>query len=344
VPPLPVDTHLVAALGEEDVAARRLAEVGFDGVFTFEGAHDAFFPLVTAARANTGLDLMTNVAIALVRSPLTLAYTAWDLQTLSRGHFRLGLGSQIKTHVERRYGARWESPVGQMREWVEAIHAIFNTWQTGEKLDYRGRYTTHTLMTPTFDPGPSEYGAPPILLGALGPKMTQMVAEVADGLLTHPFNTERHLTQRTLPAVDAGLAAAERPPRGSDQDDFELVVEAMVCCGRHEQEIAAAEAATRMRLAFYGSTPSYLPVLEAEGWEGMQPELNRLSKLGEWTAMGALIDDTMLTTLAVRGTPKECAAQLNQRFGDVATRLALTMPHAAEPTLSAELLSALRES
>jgi probable F420-dependent oxidoreductase len=340
---LPIDTHLVAPLGQEDVEIRRLAEVGFDGAFTFEGNHDAFFPLVAAAKAGTGLHLMTNVAIALVRSPLTLAYSAWDLQTLSGGNFRLGLGSQIKTHVERRYGARWESPVGQMREWVEAIHAIFNAWQNREKLDYRGTYTSHTLMTPFFDPGPNEFGPPPILLGALGPKMTTMVAEVADGLLTHPFNSRRHLVERTLPAVDAGLAAAGRAPRGSADDDFQLILEAMICCGRDEQEMAAAERDTRTRLAFYGSTPSYRPVLEAEGWEDLQPELNRLSKEGKWAEMGDLIDDTMLRTLAVYGTPAECAAGIKERFAE-ATRVALTMPQGSEATLTAELLSLLRES
>ncbi|HEX3707391.1 MAG TPA: TIGR03617 family F420-dependent LLM class oxidoreductase [Mycobacteriales bacterium] len=341
---MPVDTHLVAPLGEEDAAIRRIAELGFDGAFTFEGAHDAFYPLVTAARADTGLDLMTNVAIALVRSPLTLAYSAWDLQTLSRGHFRLGLGSQIKTHVERRYGARWESPVAQMREWVEAIHAIFACWQSGEKLDYRGTYTNHTLMTPMFDPGPNEFGPPPILLGALGPKMTHMVAEVADGLLTHPFNSRRHLFERTLPAVDAGLAAAGRPARSADDDSFQVIIEAMVCCGRDEQEMAAAESASRMRLAFYGSTPSYRPVLEAEGWEDLQPELNRLSKLGQWKEMGDLIDDTMLRTLTIHGNPAECAAGIHDRFGEVASRIALTMSHAADDSLAADLLSCLRGS
>jgi probable F420-dependent oxidoreductase len=341
---LAIDTHLVAPLGEEDVAARRLADVGFDGVFTFEGSHDAFFPLVTAAKSGAGLDLMTNVAIAFPRSPLALAYAAWDLQTLSGGKFRLGLGSQIKTHIERRYGATWGSPVAQMREWVEAIHAIFAAWQTGERLDYRGEYTSHTLMTPTFDPGPNEFGPPAVLLGALGPKMTQMAAEVADGLLTHPFNSRRHVIERTLPAVDAGLAAAGRPARGSDGDGFQFVAEAMVCCGRTDEEISAAEAATRYRLAFYASTPAYLPVLEVEGWADLQPELNRMSKLGQWAEMGALIDDDMLATLSVRGTPSECAAGIRERFGDVATRMALTIPYNADPNLAGELLTAMRES
>jgi probable F420-dependent oxidoreductase len=339
---LPIDTHLVAPLGEEGAEIRRLAEVGFDGAFTFEGSHDPFFPLVTAATAGTGLHLMTNVAIALPRSPLTLAYAAWDLQTLSGGKFRLGLGSQIKTHIERRYGSKWESPLGQMREWVEAIHAIFNSWQNGEKLDYRGKYTSHTLMTPFFNPGPNEFGPPPILLGALGPKMTQMVAETADGLLTHPFNSRRHLVERTLPALDAGLAAAGRPARGSADDGFQLILEAMVCCGRDEREMAEAETDTRRRLAFYGSTPSYLPVLEAEGWEDLQPELNRMSKEGKWLEMGDLIDDTMLRTLAICGSPAECAAGVKERFGE-ATRIALTMPQSADASLTSELLSLLRE-
>jgi probable F420-dependent oxidoreductase len=339
---LPIDTHLVAPLGREDAEIRRLAELGFDGAFTFEGAHDAFFPLVAAATAGTGLHLMTNVAIALVRSPLTLAYQAWDLQTLARGNFRLGLGSQIKTHVERRYGARWESPVSQMREWVDAIHAIFSAWQNREKLDYRGRYTSHTLMTPFFDPGPNDFGPPPILLGALGPKMTQMVAEVADGLLTHPFNSRRHLMERTIPAIDAGLAAAGRPARGTAEDTFQLIVEAMICCGRDEAEIEAAEIEARNRLAFYGSTPSYRPVLEVEGWGDLQPELNVLSKQGRWAEMSGLIDDTMLSTLAVRGTPNDCAQQALDRFGSVASRLSVNQSHAVAPETTAELLEALR--
>ena len=228
-----------------------------------------------------------------------------------------------------------------MREWVEAIHAIFDSWQTGEKLDYRGSYTTHTLMTPFFNPGPNEFGPPPVLLGALGPKMTQMVAETADGLLTHPFNSRRHLVERTLPAVDAGLAAAGKPARGSADDRFQLILEAMICCGRDEAELAAAEVEARTRLAFYGSTPSYRPVLEAEGWEDLQPELNRLSKEGRWAEMGSLIDDTMLHTLAVCGTPAECAAGIKERFAE-ATRVALTMPQGADASLTAELLDLLK--
>jgi probable F420-dependent oxidoreductase len=301
-----------------------------------------FFPLVTAARANVGLDLMTNVAIALPRSPIHLAHAAWDLQALSGGRFRLGLGSQIKAQVERRYGASWTKPVSQMREWVEAIRAIFTAWETGGRLDYRGEHTSHTLMTPMFSPGPNPHGPPPVLLGALGPRMTQLAAEVADGLLMMPFNTERHLVERTLPAIDAGLAAAGRPSRGTDDDGFEVVCEVIVACGRTGEELAAAHAGARMLLAFYGSTPSYRPVLDAEGWGDLQPELNAMSKQGRWTEMAGAIDDTMLATIAVQGSPKECAAEILGRYGDVATRLAFYQPYAADPTTTGELLDALR--
>jgi probable F420-dependent oxidoreductase len=341
---LAVDTQLVAPLGQEDIAARRLKDLGFDGVFTFEGPHDVFFPLVTAARAGLELDLMTNVAIALPRSPIHLAHAAWDLQTLSGGRFRLGLGSQIKPQIERRYGARWIKPVAQMREWVEAIRAIFTAWETGERLDYRGDYTSHTLMTPMFNPGPNPHGPPPILLGALGPRMTQLAAEVADGLLVMPFNSRRHLVERTLPALDLGLTAAGRPERGATDDRFEIVAEIIVACGRDEPELAAATTGARSLLAFYGSTPSYRPVLDAEGWGDLQPELNALSKQGRWAEMGDAIDDTMLATLAVVGSPSECADQILERYGDVATRLAFYQPYAADPTTTGELLAALNRS
>jgi probable F420-dependent oxidoreductase len=303
-----------------------------------------FFPLVTAAQAGTGLHLMTNVAIALPRSPIHLAHAAWDLQAMSGGRFALGLGSQIKPQIERRYGGTWAAPVAQMREWVEAIRAIFTAWETGGRLDYRGTHTSHTLMTPIFNPGPNPYGPPPVLLGALGPKMTQMTAEVADGLLMMPFNTRRHLVERTLPAIDAGLAAAGRAARGSEGDDFQIVAEVIVACGRTDDEQATADAGCRGLLAFYGSTPSYRPVLEVEGWEDVQPELNRLSKQGDWATMTSLVDDRVLETIAVRGTPAECAKQIIDRYADVATRLAFYQPYAANPQTTAELLSQLRGS
>ena len=295
--------------------ARALAGTGVAGLFTFEGPHDVFLPLAAAAGV-VDLDLMTNVAIAMPRSPMHLAHTAYDLQLMSKGRFRLGLGSQIKPHIENRYGATWGPPAARMREIVQAVKAILGSWQDGTRLDFRGEYTRHTLMPPTFVPGPNPYGPPPVLLGALGPVMTRTAAEVADGLLVMPFHSHRHFRERTLPAVAEGLARA-----GRAAESFGIFPQAIVAMGRTAEELAAATTGVRGLLAFYGSTPAYLPVLEAEGWESVQPELNALSKQGAIGAMMELVTDEMVATLAVRGTPEECAAEIRRRFGDVAERV-----------------------
>jgi probable F420-dependent oxidoreductase len=300
--------------------ARDLVAAGVAGLFTFEGPHDVFLPLAAAAGA-VRTDLMTNVAIAIPRSPMHLAHTAYDLQLMSGGRFRLGLGSQVKPHIEHRYGATWSRPADRMRETVQAVKAILRSWQHGTRLDFRGEFTRHTLMPPTFVPGPNPYGVPPVLLGALGPLMTRTAAEVADGLLVMPFHSHRHFRERTLPAVDAGLEAA-----GRSRDGFAILPQAIVAMGRTEEELAAASTGVRGLLAFYGSTPAYRPVLDVEGWAEVQPELNRLSKEGDWESMLGLVTDEMLTTLAVRGTPEECAAQIERRFGDVAERVCAYFP------------------
>ncbi len=291
--------------------ARELTEAGAAGLFTFEGPHDVFLPLAAVA-GQVEADLMTNVAIAMPRSPMHLAHTAWDLQLMSRGRFRLGLGSQIKPHIEKRYGATWSPPAARMAEVVAAVRAILTSWQEGTRLEFRGEHTTHTLMPPTFVPGPNPYGPPPLLLGALGPVMTRTAAEVADGLLVMPFHSHRHFQERTLPAVTEGLARRGRP-----EDAFQVFPQAIVAMGRTDAEITAARTGVRGLLAFYGSTPAYRPVLDVEGWGELQPELNRLSKTGDLAAMFALVDDTMLETIAVAGTPEECAAEIRRRFGDV---------------------------
>lgn len=298
--------------------ARELVATGVDGLFTFEGPHDVFLPLAAAAGA-VETDLMTNVAIALPRSPMHLAHTAYDLQLLSKGRFRLGLGSQIRPHIEHRYGATWDRPAARMRETVLAVKAILTAWQEGTRLDFRGEFTRHTLMPPTFVPGPNPYGVPPVLLGALGPVMTRTAAEVADGLLIMPFHSHRHVRERTLPAVAEGLARAGR-------DAIPLYPQAIVAMGATPAEIEAATHGVRMLLAFYGSTPAYRPVLDIEGWGDVQLELNALSKTGHVEAMTALIDDEMVRTLAVVGTPDECAAEIGTRFGDLADRVCCYFP------------------
>ena len=292
-----LDVQLDARPDRAAARARELAATGIAGLFTFEGPHDVFLPLAATAAAGVETDLMTNVAIAMPRSPMHLAHTAYDLQLMSGGRFRLGLGSQIKPHIEKRYGATWDRPAARMRETVLAVRAILTAWQKGTRLDFRGEFTQHTLMPPTFVPGPNPYGVPPVLLGALGPIMTRTAAEVADGLLVMPFHSHRHVRERTLPAVDEGLALA-----GRTRADLAILPQAIVAMGRTEEELAAASVGVRGLLAFYGSTPAYRPVLDVEGWGEVQPELNRLSKTGDLATMFGLVTGEMLETLAVRGT------------------------------------------
>ena len=313
-----LDVQLDARPDRAAERARELVGAGADGLFTFEGPHDVFLPLVAAAGV-VETDLMTNVAIAIPRSPMHLAHAAYDLQLLSKGRFRLGLGSQIRPHIEHRYGAAWTRPVAHMREIVLAVKAILTSWQDGTRLDFRGEFTRHTLMPPTFVPGPNPYGVPPVLLGALGPQMTRTAAEVADGLLVMPFHSHRHFRERTLPAVAEGLARAGRA-------SIPIYPQAIVAMGETEDEVARATQGVRGLLAFYGSTPAYRPVLEVEGWADLQPELNALSKTGHVAEMIALVDDDMARTLAVVGTPEECAAEIQRRFGDVADRVCAYFP------------------
>ena len=324
---------MTALFGPTDVVQRAtlLKEAGASGVFTFEGPHDVFTPLVLASTV-PGLDVMSNVAIALPRNPVQLAHQANDLQLLSEGRFILGLGTQIRTQIEKRYGAEFDRPVARMKELVGALRAIFATWNTGERLDFRGEFYRHTLMTPTFVPGPNPFGPPPIYLGALGPRLTRTTAEVADGLLVMPFGSKRFLHETTMPAVLEGLAAA-----GRSDDDFAVVPEIIVSVGSDDRD----HASTRMLLAFYGSTPAYRPVLDAHGWGDLQPELNAMSKQGRWQEMATLIDDEMLHTIAACGTPAEVAAHIRDRVEGVSDRICLYQPGPIAVDALAEIVDAL---
>jgi probable F420-dependent oxidoreductase len=332
-----VDVSLDGPATKAPDRARELQRLGVDGIFTFENDHDIFFPLVAAAPV-TDLDLMTNVAIAFPRSPLHLAHAAYDLQAMSRGRFSLGLGTQIQVHVEKRYGAHWDKPVAKMREWVLATKAILDHWQEGTPLRFEGEYTRHTLMPPAFNPGPNPYGIPKVLVGALGPRMNEMAAEVADGVLVMPFNSAAHFEQRTLPAIGRGLAKA-----GKSKSDIETTVEVIVGVGRNDEEIEKAMA-VRFLVAFYGSTPAYKPVLDVHGWGDLQPELNALSKRGEWVEMGSVISDEVLETIAVLGTPSQVSDEIFRRYGDHANRVALYFPSydPGDDTV-AELVSELKK-
>ena len=332
---LRVDVQLQAAPGDARQRASELAAAGVSGVFTFEGPHDVFLPLALAAEV-PALDLMTNVAIAIPRSPVQMAHAAWDLQTLSQGRFRLGLGSQIQPHIVRRYGATWDRPVEQMRDKIGAIKAVFDSWQHGTPLAYRGSHTELSLMPPLFNPGPNAYGPPPVLLGALGPVMTRTAAECADGLLVMPFNSAKHFEAKTLPAVETGLA------RRTVDGPFSVYPQAILAMARTPEGQETALAGVRGLLGFYGSTPAYRPVLESEGRGELQADLHAAIRRGEWESLGKLLDDELVSRLAVVGTPEECAAQLVGRFGSVAQRVCVYLP-GYEPgdDLIRDLVSAL---
>jgi probable F420-dependent oxidoreductase len=330
-----IDVQLSNSVADAAKRAQALERTGVDGVFSFENAHDVFFPLVAAAPV-CSLDLMTNVAMAFPRSPMHMAHAAYDLQLLSEGRFRLGLGSQVRAHVEKRYGATWGVPVAHMRESVQATKAILQSWQDGSRLNFRGEYTRHTLTTPAFNPGPNPFGVPKVLVGALGPKMNQMAAEVADGNLVMPFNTARHMRERTWPAIDAGLESANRK-----RSDIEVTAEVLVGVGRNDEELEAARG-VRTVLAFYGSTPAYKAVLDLEGWGELQSELNALSKQGDWMTMTSLITDDMVDTLAVHGSPDAVAAEIVRRYGDCDRICAYFPGYRAHDDLVAEFVAAMR--
>ena len=306
---------LTALFGPTDAIdrARALRDAGASGVFTFEGPHDVFAPLTLAATVG-GLDLMTNVAIGFPRNPIQLAHQAYDHQVLSSGRFVLGLGTQIRAQIEKRYGSPFDRPVPRMIELIRALRAIFTAWETGERLDFRGEFYRHTLMTPTFNPGPNPFGPPPIYLGALGPRLTRAAAETADGLLVMPFGSAHFLRSVTLPAVHSGLAAA-----GRSVADFAVIPEVIVSSG-------SDHTAVRRLLAFYGSTPAYRPVLDAHGWGELQPELNSLSKQGKWQEMGSLISDEMLFTIAACGSPREIASHIRTRVEGISDTVCLYQP------------------
>ncbi len=313
--------------------ARELRDAGASGVFTFEGPHDVFTPLTLASTVG-GLDLMTNVAIGFPRNPIHLAHQAIDHQILTGGRFTLGLGTQLRTQIETRFGADFDRPVQRMTELVAALRAIFTTWSTGERLNFQGEFYRHTLMTPTFTPRDNPDGPPPIYVGALGPKLTRAVAEHADGLLVMPFGSKRFLNEVTMTAVDAGLSAA-----GRGRADLAIVPEIIVSVS---SDTNPDHAATRQLLAFYGSTPAYRPVLEAHGWGDLQPELNALSKQGRWAEMGGLIDDDVLHTIAACGTPAEVAAHIADRVRGVSDRVCIYQPGPIAVDSLAQIVDALR--
>ena len=335
-----------AALLAQDLAAvpaevRQIEAQGYDGTFTFEGPHDPFFPLVLAAEHSERLELATAIAIAFPRSPMQLANVGHDLQLQSKGRFILGLGSQVKAHIEKRFSATWTKPVARMREMVLALRAIWRCWNENEKLDFRGEFYRHTLMTPFFNPGPSPYGPPRVFLAGVGRPMTAVAGEVGDGLFVHPLNSPKFIRETTLPALDAGFARA-----GKQRAAFEIACQAMVITGFTDEEMARAEAGTRMQIAFYGSTPAYRVVLEAHGWGELQTELNALVRQGRWGDMGGLVTDEVIDTFAVRCTPDQLPDRLRARYAGLVDRLSLVChatPQKTDPERWADVVARCRQ-
>jgi probable F420-dependent oxidoreductase len=321
-----VDGTVMTARPEEmPAAARELEELGYDGVFTAETSHDPFLPITLAALETERIELGTGIAVAFARNPMSTAVIANDLQLYTEGRFILGLGSQIKPHIEKRFSMPWSHPADRMREFILAMRAIWATWNEGEKLDFRGDFYRHTLMTPFFNPGPNPYGTPKVFLAAVGERMTEVAGEAADGILLHGFTTERYVREVTLPALERGWART-RKQRG----DFELSGPMFVVTGTNDEEYEAARRGTKQQIAFYGSTPAYRGVLELHGWGDLQDELNRLSKQGEWEQMGELVDDEVLATFAVTGEPEEIPAKLLERYGDIVDRVSFYAPYKSD--------------
>lgn len=306
--------------------ARELEEMGYSGVQSAETAHDPFLPLAFAAKATRRVDLVTGIAVAFARNPLTMAHLGHDLNAASNGRFVLGLGSQVRAHITKRFNMPWSSPAARMREFVLAMRAIWANWHQGEPLRFVGRFYKHTLMTPFFTPANKEYGAPRVFLAAVGPLMTEVAGEVADGIIVHAFTTEKYLRETTLPALERGFAKARAKGEEKSRANFEISYPCFVVTGRDERELAAAQRATRQQIAFYGSTPAYKPVLDSIGAGALQPRLNAMSKQGRWAEMGALIDDDMVRQFAVVGAPDAIAATFRARFGDVVDRTSAAYP------------------
>jgi probable F420-dependent oxidoreductase len=325
------DSHSIGA------HARELEDEGFDGAWAPEVGHDPLLILASAAPATTRLELGTGIVVAFGRSPMITATMANDVQILSQGRLLLGLGSQIKPHIEKRYSMPWSHPAARMREYILAMRAIWANWNEGENLFFRGEFYRHTLMTPFFSPAPHEYGPPKIFLAAVGELMTEVAGEVADGLLVHPFTTERYLREVTLPALDRGLAKV-----GRDRSTFQVAFSGMVVADDSDADQLEASREIRKQIAFYGSTPAYRGVLDLHGWGDLQPKLNELSRAGEWDAMAELIDDDVLDAFSVVAHADDIAASVTKRFGDVVDRFSLYQNESLGASTTRHILEGFR--
>lgn len=319
-----LDAGLGSDLSKVPEEARRIEEMGYDGGLTFETSHDPFLPLVLAAEHTNRINLMTSIAVAFARNPMILANLGHDLNAYSKGRFIMGLGSQIKPHITKRYSMPWGKPAAQMRELIEALHAIWDCWYDGKPLEYRGDFYKHTLMTPMFTPTNTEHGRPKVILAAVGPMMTETAASVADGMLVHSFTTAKYLKEVTLPTIEKSLKE-----NGRKREDFQVVYPIFTVTADTEEAFDEIKFATKKQIAFYGSTPAYKVVLDQHGWGDLQGELNLMSKQGRWDEMADLITDEILDAFAVVGEPEAAARAIKERYGALIDRTSLNFPGVA---------------
>jgi probable F420-dependent oxidoreductase len=319
---------LDAGLGTEGEYLRSVGEtaraaeaLGFAGLWTSETKHDAFLPLAIAANETQRIQLGTSVAIAFSRSPMEVAQTAWDLQDLSDGRFILGLGTQVKAHIKRRFSMPWDKPTSRLNEYILALRAIWDSFQSEGPLNFEGDFYRHTLMTPFFNPGPIENPEIPIYIAGVNTRLAALAGELCDGFHVHPFHSPEYVRRTVKPAINEGASK-----EGRDPEAVELATSVFVVTGGNEEEIEEGREKMRSQISFYASTPTYRTVLEAHGWEDVGEELGRLARDKRWNEMPALVTDEMLGAFAVEAAPDELGSALRERYTGLIDRIALYVP------------------
>ena len=331
-----IDASAASNMSNIGSHARQLERLGYDGLRVAELNHEPFMPLALAASQTSTIELVTSVAVAFARNPMSLAIQAHDLNAFSRGRFLMGIGSQVKPHITRRFSMPWHKAARQMREFIEAMNAIFDCWYEGKTLEYVGEYYQHTLMPKTFTPQNIEFGRPKVLLSATGPLMTKVAAELADGMIMHPFSSEKYMSEVSMPAIQEGLRRS-----GRTLDDFIIDYAPMIATGTTEEELNTSIAVVRDRIAFYGCTVAYKPVLDIHGWGELQDELIVLNRQHKTKQMSDLITDDMVRTIAIVGEPLEVIESMRDRLAGIVGRTGFSVDGFSDHQIS-ELLERLR--
>ena len=316
-----VDTALTLELSKVPEAARRAEAMGYNGVFTPETGHDPFLAHALAAEHTTTLELGTAVAIAFPRSPMATAQIAWDLSKQSNGRFTVGLGTQVKGHIVRRYGMDWTPPGPRLREYILMMRAIWDSWQNGTRPSFEGKSYRYTLTSPFFNPGPIEHPNVPIHISAINPYNCRLVGELCDGIKLHGFNTPKYYNEVIRPNIEKGAKKAGRDPK-----DIEICGLGFVITGPDQEAVEKAMAPVRQQIAFYGSTRTYKPVLDIEGWGDLNQELFSLSLEGKWQDMATRITDDMLDEFAIIGTYDEIVKKIKEKSAGIIDRLSFAIP------------------